>query len=143
MVVMVEKRFEGRDILSSSTNTTTTTEPPGFAATMSKLERLSPSRLHPRMKPWYLKRYRENPEGFEVTAEESLEGRNPLGLFHSKLSAGLHLGLVAWAPSPPTPKPKPDVRGQGVCFVCEQPFDDAYLIAGQWYCPSHESLAPA
>jgi hypothetical protein len=67
---------------------TTTMEPPEFVAVMDEIEQCSPGRLHPRMRPWYLKRYRENPAGFELTADECWEGRNPLGLFHCKLSAG-------------------------------------------------------
>jgi hypothetical protein len=97
---MVGKEAQGKNSLSS---TTTTTEPPAFVAIMADV-----GRFHPRMRPWFLRRYYENPAGFELTAEESWEGRNPPGLFYSKLKVGMHLEATSERARP------------AVCPACER-----------------------
>jgi hypothetical protein len=122
MVVVMAARREKKE---KEASTTTSPEPGEFTWAMEELEVCSPGRLDPRMRPWYLRRYYENPAGFMATAEECWEGRNPLGLFHHKLTVGLHLevpprplALVGPAAEEEEPEPASSVFTDRVCPEC-------------------------
>jgi hypothetical protein len=116
-------------------------EPTEFAEIVARLEASNGRRLNGAARGLCLEAFEQNEFGFSACVSEAMRRG-------TTNSIGLLVRMVRdrdWdvpAPEPPPAPPAPE-RGLGTCFVCEQPFDEACLIAGQWYCSAHEGLAPA
>jgi hypothetical protein len=115
-------------------------EPSEFAEIVARLEASHGRRLNGAARSLCLEAFEQNEFGFSACVAEAMRRgtTNPIGLL-VRMVRDRDWDVPTLEPAPP----QEPVRGQGVCFVCEQPFDDAYLIGGQWWCPEHEGLAPA
>jgi hypothetical protein len=118
-------------------------EPAEFAEIVASLEASNGRRLNGSARELCLQAFEQNAFGFAACVSEA--GRrgttNSIGLLVRMVRDGDWDVPALESPRAPPPSPEP-VRGRGVCFVCDHPADNAYLIAGQWYCPAHEGLAP-